>query len=670
MYSGEFVTFIENAFCQMCAATQTAGTKSGEELRMTLCQLGDRMFVDLLPHFALPNTPALADLCTAVCQLFSSSVDASKSVLGKFVREPMRAFGLLVLCPEVSVRQYVQKLLLASFITTISFETEIFDKLVQEGPNVTHYAAVSRQFVELLVSFIGYELAANWTKFRQYFELLRDIVLSGGHPLVTYCFAKDLPALLLDFFLEKRSPQYSPKIKRYEMGNLAQMPDLSPLMELVSFLLRKAVFPRKSIGGEWNNALLSPLALGEESFVPSAPTVRCIMIPDLIFKHVHCGGKIEQIVPFILHLCYENKLRSLETCNAMLQAMNNNGAASMDYFLDLVADLLALGDSYQPLRMEWILGCPHPITHTAFGLAHIRSMGEDVNYLISPLVMWNNVYPLMNQMWMYRLKQRTLVTHCIRMVLRLANSVPAVYEYVKQIPSPNYCFARYTDWFQPFLDSKCLVPTATAADKEVLDECHRLLFSYNKLIESEHCPPPQDYLVGNTVRSVELKDRERSIRDVRLRVAEVLTEVYPSVPFGEGNSSLDSAYLVAYPRFVLYQDRHFGHAQPDGLPKLAEAIAKGNPVSGPKAEKKQKPSAGEEQVGGKLRVVPTMLKVELVQGTFFAQRNPDLGPTFNGSIKVQVRPGKGARPNFYCPRSKFAVRLPPNTYLLLLSIRG
>ena len=546
IYNNEFVTFMETAYCQ-CCLTVPSIPKAAGEIQYLLYEVGDRMFIDLLPHFAMLPTPALSGLCVALSHIFSASADASKALLGKLVANPLRAFGLLVQCPEVPVRQYVQKLLLTSFITTISTETEVFDRVMQrEGKaNVTYYVAISRQFIELLVNFIGYDLAANWVKFRQFFELLRDIVLSGGYPLVCYCFAKDLPAILLDFFLEKRSPQYSLKTKRYDMGNPAQAPDFSPLIELLSFLLRKAGIPRKGHDKAVakTETLISPMALGEQEFALSEIAARSLLLEDLIFKHMNCGGKIEQISPLVLHLCFENKLHTFAACQTMLRVINDTDAIHMSFFVDLIADLLTLVDSYQAQRIEWLLGCPHPLSQGSFGLAHIRSIFEDVNFYISPIIVCGNICPLLAQMWNYRLRQKPLVVQCVRTLLKVASSSPAVNEYLQQIPAPNYCFARYTDWFGPFLDS---FNDAKGTDKEVLEETKKLLVAYSKGLEGGLSGPPQNYMIGNTISTGEMKEKERSVRDVRLSFTEVVTEVYPSAPTGEANVALSSDYLSSY----------------------------------------------------------------------------------------------------------------------------
>ena len=94
---------------------------------------------------------------------------------------------------------------------------------------------LAKEFVNLIIGLIEYNLAVQWTKFQQFFELLKDIIFSANDLQLADYIEKGLVSILLDFFLEKQSPLNTPAIKRYEMGNTAQSPNFNPLMETVNY---------------------------------------------------------------------------------------------------------------------------------------------------------------------------------------------------------------------------------------------------------------------------------------------------------------------------------------------------------------------------------------------------------------------------------------------------
>eukprot|EP01022_Parablepharisma_sp_SALTPOND_P018631 TRINITY_DN3072_c0_g2_i1.p1 TRINITY_DN3072_c0_g2~~TRINITY_DN3072_c0_g2_i1.p1 ORF type:complete len:1261 (+),score=124.77 TRINITY_DN3072_c0_g2_i1:4888-8670(+) len=623
VYSPEFISFISTIFYNSYhIVTPYPFT---HELYQCLYSISHRMFIDLLPHITIPSSyiPFMETAGDTLTKLFSANAAVSRSLLDEFIKAPYKAYSLLILCPEQVVRQYIGKVLLSSFITCVSYETEIFNTtsiaVNNKGESETVYVATTRQFIETITTFIGYELSVNWMKFRQFFELLRDLIFAGGQPVVKYAFSKDLLSILLDFFLEKRSPLYSLKIKRYEMGNIAQAPDFGPLIELVAFLLQRVDFPRKSLNGA-RDVLLPPSTLGNEVFSLTELAKKCVLIGDIICKHLHCNGKADQIAELMVHLCYENKKYSVQVCQTLLQLMNTPEPQLFSAYLELIYKFVSIVDSYQGHRIEWTFGWVYPVAKGQFFTSsNTPTASDETNVYVSPIVVNPSILPLLALLWRHRDKYKPGTLECISMIMKLVKEQKELYIYLKNVPSPNYIYGRYTDWVKEFLESY----DSEVISSKALEDAKELFKEYEERIKHEKAVEPQQYVIGKILDIKQVKKLERTVGEVRVMFNEVYAEIYPAIP---------------------EKDRKIAAVNPEYLQKHEEKLDKPHieSISSPStASSSQSTKESQESVKSTHKVGTPVLRVEVVNGILLQwqtnNRHLQWGDKDSNQTKKQLR---------------------------------
>ena len=523
-----------SSLCSLCSTAKTScdyacTSKLRVELRLVLTSVGEKFFLDMIPHACVNDIYRLIVGGEGIARIYAECPDASKSLIEKYVKSPEEIMNIIVKCPEEKVRQYASKIILSAFLCVVGIENSI-------GKEVD---SLSIQFFSQIIGLIGYDLAAQWTKFKQYFELLKDIVFQGGDRFIQKSFEKELIVTLLDFFLEKQSPLYNPNIKHYEMGNQAQSPEFNTLIELVVFLIRHAKYPSK------NMEEIQPA----NSYILSEKALKCIQAEAFITKLLHFGGKIDLISKLLADLCKENKKISKRTCKYLIRVINDFDITKIPLYLDLLGELLMITDSYQILRIEWLLGYQQPKDMIQFGLASIYDIGSDINTYVSPIGLALRDDPLMLQLWRHRKKDEKLTMQCIKLIFNLVSKNEMLYNFIKNIPAPCYLFERYTDWIPGFLSSYehggIFLTSFEKKERGILaGETKQIFNAYSKRLQDEKLPAPQKYMIGKSVNSKKLTELQQDIQELTLVCTEIETEIYDSIPTGEQNTGLDSSYLV------------------------------------------------------------------------------------------------------------------------------
>lgn len=479
-----------------------------------------------------------------MAKLFAGDLEASKKLIKRFSKDPNTLLSLIVKCPEESIRKNSAVAILGAFLKVASSEQDIFDKIetikevgkdnkekISQIPT-----AISRQMLDIFIGSIGYDLATQWTKFQQFFDTLKGMVTQGGPAIIRYAFSRDLITVLLDFFLEKNSPVSQPNIKRYEMGNQAAEPQFASLMELVTFLIQQ-VTSSENLGKQEDKFKLTPEA------------IKCIQADDLIQKHIKCGGKMDQIGKLVLHMCRDNKKYSKKVCKLMLRVINDYEVSKISQHFDLMGDLITLSDSFQKYRLEWILGYQQPFSRIDFGLSTSFNIGDDVNSYMSPLGIELRDDPLFQQLWRHRNRNDHFTVQCIKVILKLATVCSAFYQFMKNTPAPSYIYGNYFEWIPKFICnySRPNVGGLTVDQKEkdaLIAETTDLVNGLQKKIKEENSPYPQLYIIGKTLNTREIKEREKESHGVKLIFTEFETEIYPSNPTGDNNTAVDGDYLT------------------------------------------------------------------------------------------------------------------------------
>jgi len=496
-------------------------TSDSETLRSLMCLMIKKFFFEIATHVALDSNN-LRFIYDFSLKLFESSPTESSELLMDIIKEPGKYFELLLKCPERTIRRFIFKTILGACSSMLKTNTKESRGLLEN-------------FIDVLISLIGYDLAVQWTKFKQFFKLLKSIVTIADEQLLRYIFDKDLVTCLLDFFLENDSPVSPPNTKRYEMGNASLAPDFGPLMETVSFLAMSTLEP-------WPNG--PPPKLSDSA-------IKCLQCDKLITKFVRCNGKLASISKMIITMCYDNKKATKQLCSIILKGIDNSEISKAVEHIDLIRGMLLLKDQYQELRIELILGYPQPLSRSGYGLASINDIEEDVNCYFTPI---RYTKSLLQFMWNEKKHTWKIVIKCIQMLYIVCGSSKVVYNYLKQMPPPCYLFARYTDWIPKFLESCFKSYTHLRGEElkeknDLIEEVKELHEVYNAQVVSEEKVPPVFYMVGKVIDSYELPDKTIVRENVRLSVTEIVTEVYETKPMGDYNAGLSANYLI----------KHFNH---------------------------------------------------------------------------------------------------------------
>ncbi len=501
-----------------------------KSLRDAICDVSEKLLFGLVPRANVKDMYALGSLGETMAKIYAANPDRSARLIRGLCADAEKLPNLLVRCPEQKVRMFVGKGVLAAFISVFAGE---------EKTGFGDPEAVTRKLMDKLLDMINYDLMSNWTKFGEFFELLKSLVYEGGETLLKYSFDKDLPAKLLDFFLEKQSPAKL-QSRRMEMGNSVQSPEFGGLMELVTFLVRHT----QSVGAGEARPAAPPTKLPGGDLVLSSAAVQCLQAEGLVPKFVRTGGKLEQVGKLLVHLCYGSRKFSKKTCKLLLQSLGSYEAGVLAQCVEVVRDLLSLEDEFQELRIEWLLGYCQPVDRTQYGLAGVFDGGDDVNCYVSPIGVATRDDPLLQLVWRSRNRVEQFTLQALKAILQVSEKSEQLYGFLKRIPPPNYLCAHYFDWVPGFLDqlakSDSVVSFYNKTEKDALiAEVRGLVEVFGRRVLSEDQTP--SYIIGKTTNTEELKERERVENGVKLVLTQLETEVYP-----ERRILLEKSYLISY----------------------------------------------------------------------------------------------------------------------------
>ena len=541
IYSKEFI----NSLCSYClTARLTCEYRSGvtfqKEIKDILAEVGEKFFFEMIPHASTTELYSLGTGSETIGKILNENPQASKNLLSKILKRPDEFINIFVKCPEERVRQCIGKIILSAFTCVATYENSQPDSKEQ----------LSLQFLNLFIGLIGYDLAVQWTKFKQFFETLKDMIISGGELILQRCFEKDLVLILLDFFLEKQSPLFTPSIKRYDMGSQGFPPEFGPLIELIGFLISKT---KKLTQNENKEQESLTLPKPEEKFYDiksyslSADALKCIQCDAFIVKLLLFGGKIDFLSKLLASMCFDNKKLTKRMCKHLIKVINEFDICKIGKYLSFLGELLIIPDKFQELRLEWILGYQQPKDQPQYGLAGQYDIGYDVNVYITPIGLELRDDPLLMQLWRYRKRDETLTAQFLKLLLQMMEKNEKLYTYIKNIPAPSYLFARYTDWIPSFIFSYehggMFLTTLEKKERETLSaEVKKLFEAYSKRLAEENCKIPQKYMVGKTLSVNEKIIQEN--KGLSILITEYETEIYDSTPMGDQNTALESSYLV------------------------------------------------------------------------------------------------------------------------------
>lgn len=528
VYDSDFVRFCRELF-NYAKISYSCAHQADEKnlLRQLLCTFIEKYFFDIASHVALGSAFTIGHISEDMMKIFAASPREGEVLLRKYMCRPEQLFELMLKCPEESVRACVHKALVGAF-------TSVSKHAGEESQEVL------RGFFDVMMGLIGYELSVQWTKFKQFFELLRDIVVTADEDLLEYFVKRDVVACLLDFFLEKSSPLIALNTKRYEMGNYTQSPEFSPLIETVVFVVSRARLPNQ------------PDLKSEGPVLElSEPALKCLQCEDLIPRYIKHSVKSASLSHIISRLSLDNRKFTKQTCKALINGLEGYEIAKLSQYITLMCEQLALKDQYQKLRFALLLGYPQPISKIAFGLADNNDISDDVNSYVSPL---EGKKSLLQGLWDERKRCEKAVAQTLKVLLGLCLEDAQLYVYLKKMPPPTYLLSRYMDWVPLFLEAYFketgYMSAAEIKEKnQLIEDVKELYAKFQEKVTKDGIDESELYMVGKVLGERELPEKEILAGNVQLKVTELTVEVYPSKPMDGYNAALSGDYLI----------KHFGH---------------------------------------------------------------------------------------------------------------
>lgn len=256
----------------------------------------------------------------------------------------------------------------------------------------------------------------NWVRFHEYLLFYLRFLELAGVAGRRFMLAHGVAAALADLFLQDASPLVgkNAKKKRETMGNVVTQPSFGPLLQTLAMLARTCYLPRKlpqlpaaqQSAAAQPGANAAPAASDEgqqqpaeqqaEVLLPLPPT----LLPDallpleesaessesvpsaraqpfspldyqmLTVKELHSrafstGESSDTLVPFSVHMAYENVALSMDLVALVLQGLvQQSDSSGGKPFLDLMAALVAIEDSVSDTRHERLLAPNSGVLHS------------------------------------------------------------------------------------------------------------------------------------------------------------------------------------------------------------------------------------------------------------------------------------------------------------------
>jgi len=407
----------------------------------------------------------IGDLAATVRNLMSYVPTSAVAFFDKFVIKDFKSFLELTLaCPNKQVRYCVSQIVLHAINVMIAHYKLDMDLTKHKELESTIESATPEEkerwniqevifkVLNLLITLMPTEVAKNWTKFSQFFEFWRDFA-SSGEPQMFYLYQKEFIAVLLDFYLEKRSPIPEFSEKKHSMGNKYTEPEFHTLLQTVAIMIRRAKVSTRS-------GALPYTSLGHQGYPLydlGGNDFKCLYYTEFYEKTMREKYDPVAFGVIIQHLSFENEAFSASLAGLILKGLNRASYDDAKPYLEALTYFLNINDYVQNKRIEWILGFPQPaLTVTrheldSYGLYGNSSL-DDVIINYDTTIHSDGCTSVINLILQNRKKQENLAIMCLRQILILANTNISVFEYIFSLPPPSYNYAKFTDWILPFIE--------------------------------------------------------------------------------------------------------------------------------------------------------------------------------------------------------------------------
>jgi hypothetical protein len=342
----------------------------------------------------------------------------------------------------------------------------------------------SEKFMNFMINAIPTQAAANWTKFENFFNMIKQVAI-GGEPQLEFMKHHQLETLLADFFLAERSPIRQADDKRMMMGNNYSKPMFDSLVQTICYLSRHTD-PRENL-----EFALPPTTMQGKIYPPGENEKKVLVNKHFANKAIKDAFEADAVGKLIAHWCYENEENTEIFAGVLLKGVNLADYEEIFSFLTAGNHFLSLKDSLQPKRLEMLLGTPMmldgsmiqvcPPDLPKLGVYAIQSLSDEVFYYPSTLKELDaHEESILSLIFRSKKRFEKYTMFCIKELLTLGD---ATMKYIFSMPSPTYQYAKYSDWIIQFVEEK---HASNLKDSEVSEESMNSIMEMLKKYQEEY----------------------------------------------------------------------------------------------------------------------------------------------------------------------------------------
>ena len=563
IYSIEFFKFVHEILKESLTLLPSLQKEESIIMAKSITRISIKMIFEVLSH-AYFNTD-IKEFTIYLIQLFKINDAAAYEFLNYILEDKLENILFLLLkCPDKDVRISLSKLLTEIFIVMFPKEEMDINAYEMKEKNYRKEIKFTTQLGVLLqkmVSAVSDDLAQNWYRFEQFFEFFLNILTKCGEKLALCLNNKRFIAVLIDFYLELKSPLYEKGEKRIIMGNNFKKPKFEPLISLVSNL---AFYSDMTFIQPNYEKIRSVMKLPNILFKLGKEEQLCLSCYEFLEKTITEGYITTAFSDLICVYCYEQLQLTKKIAKIILHAINEFGNQNTTPCFILIKKLLTLNDSLQKQRLEWLLG--YSVLHKSltqitattksyeqikFGLSLVKSSKEKAHDYISELTYNNNNEALLNILWK---QSKVYDLEGIKCLLSAMMESDIVFDYVNQQAPPAYQYASYIDWIKVHVSNYSKATNLfngfgqglnKESEMSVYKEIAKLIEAYDKkcqegrenIINKNIIP----YVIGKPVDEKTLFEETKN--GATILITEITTEVFKSLPNGKDNLGIPAKYF-------------------------------------------------------------------------------------------------------------------------------
>jgi len=390
-------------------------------------------------------------------------------------------FSLLLDCPDTRARQSVARLLKYVLVSLKMqdkehlWEAEDFEVEGDDGAKMTmqRYKSLCARFVARAIELLTTKVAKNWSRFDQFHDLLLTVALADVsevlalfevkdqaregdqdqqvQPLSTsspaarvgleLCFKLKFVEKACDFMLGKKSPLCQTGERRADVGGAYAHPDFSSVVKLMASMITDedllARYPMTAIEKEM------------------------LLHQDLLKTMLGSATGSKQFGQCAANMCRDDAKLTKKVAKVFLSSIEQAQADTVKGYLKALKPFLLADDSLKQQKLEWVFGVPEVASRKVYGesrhkygLELVDRINEESMTFTSPILYGASDEALVAQIIRCKGRFEVQCISCLKELLSLMRKDRVVADFVYQLPPHTYQYARFADWFRPYLEEQ------------------------------------------------------------------------------------------------------------------------------------------------------------------------------------------------------------------------